>query len=74
VDGALNEILVPGDALTVDLEVRTIRCESATLPARVLPLGDLAQIVEAGGIFACARSVGRIAGSGLVPDARARVP
>jgi 3-isopropylmalate/(R)-2-methylmalate dehydratase small subunit len=60
VDGKLGDLVATGDQIAVDLERGEIRRNGERLDVRVLPLGDIARIVEAGGIFAYARAVGKI--------------
>jgi 3-isopropylmalate/(R)-2-methylmalate dehydratase small subunit len=60
VDRKIDDAVANGDELAIDLERGEIRRNGERLDVRVLPLGDIARIVEAGGIFAFARAVGKI--------------
>ncbi|WP_174582533.1 3-isopropylmalate dehydratase [Candidatus Methylacidithermus pantelleriae] len=56
----LCDILRTGQWVEVNLDTGILRCGDHTYPLR--PLGDLAPVIEAGGIFAYARK------NGLIPE------
>ncbi len=60
IDGKIDHLVRTGDRVTIDLERGEVQRNGERLGVRVLPLGDIARIVEAGGIFAFARATGKI--------------
>ncbi|NPT35376.1 3-isopropylmalate dehydratase [Paraburkholderia xenovorans] len=49
-----------GDVVEIVVDEQVVRCESGVADAPIEPVGELANIVEAGGLFAYARAVGKI--------------
>jgi 3-isopropylmalate/(R)-2-methylmalate dehydratase small subunit len=56
----LCDVLKTGDTIEIDPVSRRITCAARDIHAAVDPLGELAQIVEAGGLFAYGRKVGKV--------------
>lgn len=57
----LSKVYRTGDALRIDLEAGTIENVSQGLEAELLPLGDVADIIQAGNVFEYAKQVGMVA-------------
>ncbi len=51
----LNQVIKTGDELKIDVEANTIENLTSKVTYKLNPLGDVFNIVEAGGIFAYAR-------------------
>ncbi|MGN6315595.1 LeuD/DmdB family oxidoreductase small subunit [Trinickia sp.] len=49
-----------GDIVEIAVDEQVVRCENGVPDAAIEPVGELANIVEAGGLFAYARAVGKI--------------
>jgi 3-isopropylmalate/(R)-2-methylmalate dehydratase small subunit len=60
--GRLCDQICTGDELTVDREANTLHNRTTGDRWPLKPLGDIAPIVEAGGLFAHARKVGMLKG------------
>jgi 3-isopropylmalate/(R)-2-methylmalate dehydratase small subunit len=56
----LCEVLKTGDAVTVDLDARTVTVESTGKVYKFKSLGDVRPVVDAGGLFNYARKTGMI--------------
>jgi len=56
----LCDVLQTGDIVEIDPVASTVRCVERGVEARIDPVGELASIVEAGGLFAYARASGKI--------------
>lgn len=61
----LCDELQTGDVVEIDPVAGTVRCVERNVEAKIDPVGELAAIVEAGGLFAYARSSGKISQSNL---------
>ena len=56
----LCDVLRTGDVVEIFPDSRRIVCAARDVSATIDPLGELAQIVEAGGLFAYARKAGKM--------------
>jgi 3-isopropylmalate/(R)-2-methylmalate dehydratase small subunit len=56
----LIETICTGDELTVDLKAGTLKNETTGDAFKLNPLGDVTPIIEAGGVFNYAKSVGML--------------
>ena len=67
---ALNKVFKTGDVAELDLDAATITHKKSGRKFSLKPLGAVAPVIEAGGIFAYARKAGMIASE--KPKAKAR--
>ena len=56
----LNDKIKTGDTIEVDVDANTLKNISDGKTYKLNPLGDVFEIVEAGGLFAFARTAGMI--------------
>ncbi|MCW7538194.1 3-isopropylmalate dehydratase [Aquabacterium sp. A7-Y] len=56
----LSDRIRTGDLVEIDVEERRILCASRDIQVATEPIGELAHIVEAGGLFAYGRAHGKI--------------
>jgi 3-isopropylmalate/(R)-2-methylmalate dehydratase small subunit len=59
-ESRLVEHVQTGDTLTIDLKAGIVKNHRTGVQHKILPLGDVLPIVEAGGVFAYARETGMI--------------